>query len=381
MNISICIPKFFMPASNPDDQHLFQALEALGRSGMDITLFTFAPQEPSLPHVLNGEEPQSTVRTRQYLPRRIRIRSLPEQYHCRTLLHDLLNQHADLIHFFDFTQLSLLWALTRKKPCPLVVTPAAGQELLPPFSLLRKTFCSLMVYCTSNVSCFLADTPEKRKGLIELGIAKEKIAHLVMNTDYPAMSSLTRQEEPVILTIGRYDPGKGLHILVDAAAEVLDHHPETIFYVVGTIHDNAYYRQLRKKIRGQEERIRFTGPLQQEDLLKLFSRAQLFVLPSVNDPRGLIILDAMAAGIPVVASRIEGLSSLIVDGEDGVLVPPGDASSLSTAILDLLENGDKRTSLVQKGRQTAANCYWKSYAETVSALYQRIIEHEHQSVH
>lgn len=379
MRVSVLVPRFFSPESDAFDQHLREIIEVLASTGVCVTLFTFASEEGAGARLAAIREANTqALEVKTYAPRRIALKGIPPQYFCTALVNDLLEHSADIVHVYDFSQIYFLSALTKKGRAPLVLSPVILPAYHSHLTLLQKLWTTFLLGLGKKVSAFLVDIPASRKALLDLGISKEKIAALSVETDYPKMSSLNRQDEAVVLTVGRYAPNKGLHILIDAVPAVLERHPEIVFYLVGTVSDKEYYKQLKKMARGWEEHIHLTGPLPEEALLSLFSRARLFVFPSINDPHGLINLEAMAAGIAVIATRVDGSEALIHDGHNGILVTPDNVFSLSQGILDLLDSKEKRDLLAEKGRETAKNHYWKKHAEATLAFYSRIIEAQKQ---
>ena len=154
----------------------------------------------------------------------------------------------------------------------------------------------------------------------------------------------------VILSVGRLAPVKGHAHLVEAAPEVLRGHPEAVIVVAG---EGPLRRDLEALARslGVADRLRFPGHWQ--EMPRLLRAADLFVLPSLNEGLGLALLEAMAAGLAAVASRVGGVPEVVRDGETGVLVPPGDARSLAGAILKLMADPALRGRMGEAGRARA----------------------------
>ncbi|MGB9802180.1 MAG: glycosyltransferase [Desulfofundulus sp.] len=115
--------------------------------------------------------------------------------------------------------------------------------------------------------------------------------------------------------------------------------------------DGPLRRVLEEESRalGLEGRLFFTG--ERRDIPQILSLMDVFVLPSTTEGLPLTILEAMAAGKPVIASRVGGLPEVVVDGETGFLVPPGDPQALARALAQLLVNRQKAEEMGQKGKQ------------------------------
>jgi glycosyltransferase involved in cell wall biosynthesis len=112
------------------------------------------------------------------------------------------------------------------------------------------------------------------------------------------------------------------------------------------------------------------GMVPHDELLRLYERAAVVACPSRREGFGVACLEAMAAGRPVVASAVGGLRDLVVDGETGLLVPPGDVAALRAALERLLDDADLRARLGRAARERVlAEFTWKRYAEQVRDAY------------
>lgn len=149
---------------------------------------------------------------------------------------------------------------------------------------------------------------------------------------------------PVVLTIARLDAAKGLDHLLDAAARV----PGALFVVAGEGPLRSAL-EARAQQPGLADRVRFLG--QRWDVPDLLGAADLFVLPSLSEGLPLTVLEAMAAGTPVVATAVGGTSEAVVHGETGLLVPPADADALAGAIRTLLADRERGEQLAAAARE------------------------------
>lgn len=127
--------------------------------------------------------------------------------------------------------------------------------------------------------------------------------------------------------------------------------------------------------REQTRHATFHGPLDRARLERLYARADVFCLPSLEDGFGLVLLEAMARGLPIVASAVTGGSEL-VDGEDcGLLVPPGDAAALAAALDRLAGDAETRLAMGRRARaKIDADFTWARYGERVLAAYRGVLE-------
>lgn len=156
------------------------------------------------------------------------------------------------------------------------------------------------------------------------------------------------QERPVIGIIGRLQEWKGQDVFLRAATQVAALHPEAVFAVVGGAvlgWEGDYPVQLRRLADelGIADRVHFAG--HQEDVYPWFDACDVVVHASLGEPFGLVLVEAMALGKPLVATAAGGPTEIIVDGESGLLVPPGDADSMAAAISRVLADDGLRARL------------------------------------
>ena len=151
-----------------------------------------------------------------------------------------------------------------------------------------------------------------------------------------------------ILSVGRLEEVKGHVHLIEAMPEVLRRHPEAVIMVAG---EGPLRPDLIARARSLGVAERLLLPGRRQDVARLLRAADLFALPSLNEGLGLALLEAMAAGLAAVASRTGGVPEVVVDGETGLLVPPGNARALAGAILALAADSGMRRRMGEAGRE------------------------------
>jgi len=155
------------------------------------------------------------------------------------------------------------------------------------------------------------------------------------------------RREPRIVAVGRLKAPKDFLTLVRAVG-ALPEGSETL--IVGEGPDRPWLEQEIRSL-GIQERVRLVG--ERHDVPGLLADADIFVLSSVSEGLPVSVLEAMAAGLPVVASRVGSVPELVVHGETGILVPPGDASALAAALSSLVADPAERRRLGEAGRARA----------------------------
>ena len=165
----------------------------------------------------------------------------------------------------------------------------------------------------------------------------------------------------IVLYVGKLSPGKGTPDLVTAAREVAETFPDVLFLLVGEGEADAGVPWMRR-----------LGPLPNEDVLALYPLAEMVVVPSViPDALSRVILEAMSAGRPVVATRVGGTPELVIEGATGILVERNAPGELARAIVSLLRDAGLRTALGAGGRRhVAERLSAEGSVERLLAVYQ-----------
>ncbi len=152
-----------------------------------------------------------------------------------------------------------------------------------------------------------------------------------------------------LLFVGRLAAVKGVAVLLEALATVRAAHPEVRLTLIGDGPERAAL-QARAKALGVTDIVTFAGAKTQDEVAEALSRTDLFVLPSFAEGVPVVLMEAMASRIAVIATRIAGIPELVEDGVSGRLVPPGDTDGLANAINVLLSDADARTAMGIAGR-------------------------------
>ena len=166
-------------------------------------------------------------------------------------------------------------------------------------------------------------------------------------------------EPGTILFVGRLDPEKGVDVLLQAVEGVLKAHPGAKLLIAGT---GKLEETLKQQARGIAHAVHFLGYV--ADPGPLYHTAEVVVVPSLYEPFGLVALEGMVGGRPVVASATGGLAEIVTSEQDGLLVPAGDAHELEEAICRLLADEAGRKSLGEAARRTCAERFtWEAVAQ------------------
>jgi len=174
-----------------------------------------------------------------------------------------------------------------------------------------------------------------------------------------------------ILFVGRPEKRKGLDHLLEAFAQVKAQRRETRLIVVGAGKFGRYQRKVSAK--GLDDVV-FRGYVSYDDLPRYHQAAHVFCAPNTGfESQGIVLLEAMAAGLPVVASNIEGFAAVVTHGVEGLLVLPGDADGLAGALLQLLGDPERRRQMAEQGRSRAQEFSWQRISQQVLSYYERLL--------
>ena len=170
----------------------------------------------------------------------------------------------------------------------------------------------------------------------------------------------------VVGTVGRLIPIKGSNFLLEAAGEVIKEKPETVFVFLG---EGELQKQMEKRALqlGIHERVKLLG--WRPDVASIMSTYDVFAFPSLNEGMGKALVEAMAMGKPVVASNVSGIRDLVVNGENGFLVPPAQPELLAKRITYLLQNPQVRQAFGAAGKKMAGGYNAESMVEEIDQLY------------
>ncbi len=184
-----------------------------------------------------------------------------------------------------------------------------------------------------------------------------------------------------IMFVGRFEFNKGLTVLLEAMARLLKHRQHLgksvqLLVAGGQIPDQCIepreQRELKRLVGvlGLDRHVKFLGPLSHPELARYFAAAEVTVVPSYYETFGLVALEAIACGSPVIASDVGGLSYTVSDGETGLLVPPGDIEALERALACVLENSVLLNHMRMRASQGLSSSFtWPEIARQLGEMY------------
>jgi glycosyltransferase involved in cell wall biosynthesis len=352
----------------------------LARLGHEVTVFTAAPAAGGEGH----DPPGVTVRR---LPTLLRFGNAP-------LLPGLLWLNGfDLVHLhypFYFGA-ELLWLKSLTRGLPYIVTyhqdvlfagalgtMARWHHRLLGTRILRRA-CRVLAtswdYAHASRLAGLLDTDPQRVSELPNGVDTDRF-HPKVDGDSVRQTHGLRHTDHIVLFVGALDRAhhfKGIEVLLLAMAQLRS---ETVhLWVVGEGDLRESY-QRRAHQSGLAERVVFCGRVSERELAERYAACDVLVLPSttIGEAFGVVLLEAMASGKPVIASDLPGVRAVVSDGQDGLLVRRGDASNLAQAIGRLLDDSRLRRQMGQQGRcKVEAQYAWPRIIPRLVEFYEEVL--------
>ncbi|AFQ46141.1 glycosyltransferase [Desulfosporosinus meridiei] len=286
----------------------------------------------------------------------------------------------DLIHSHYATSFGLLGALTGKHP---LVISAWGSDIFsfPKTSffharLLKWILAQADVLCSSSkimaqeMQLYLDS--QQAIEIIPFGVDTKRFSP----PEEGQVSSLKRvkQDTPVVFGVAKgLHPVYGLDLLIEAFALVQRRFPQTLLRIAGEGPQRASLEDLAVRL-GVSEHIEWLGQLPNAEIAGFYQSIDIVVIPSRQESFGVTAVEASACARPVIASRIGGLTEVIVEGETGLLVSSESISELSSAMEGLLNDPTLRERLGQQGRVNVLKNYdWQKNVAQMEAVYQRLL--------
>jgi len=181
-----------------------------------------------------------------------------------------------------------------------------------------------------------------------------------------------RPYEKLVAFVGRLVPQKGVEHLVRAVPHVAQSHNNARFIVAGDGWSRSHLENLASSI-GYRDRMQFLGFISDSERIELMMSADALVVPSIYEPFGIVALEGMAAGVPVIASNVGGLSEIVEHDRTGVLVYPENPHSIAWGVNRVLSDPGYSGRLIQNAKKEVQDVYsWDAVAKRTSKVYEEV---------
>jgi glycogen synthase len=295
----------------------------------------------------------------------------------------------DLIHAHDWLAVQASWVLKQSLGIPLVCTIHATEHgrqhgIHTPLQSYINGSEWLLTYEAARVICCSQFMAKEVTNVLSVPVDK---THVIPNGIDPKRMRLTTVEkadlqafrqrwadpdEKLAFFVGRMVPEKGAQVLIDAALRVLSTWPKMKVVIAGG-GQNAHLIAQTTAL-GLSNRILFPGFVTESELRKFYAVADVAVFPSLYEPFGIVALEAMAAGVPVITSDVGGFTEIIRSGENGLTSEANNPDSLAGGILDVLRNPQYAQSRIQVALNEIDTIYsWENIGQQTLAVYQEVL--------
>lgn len=181
-----------------------------------------------------------------------------------------------------------------------------------------------------------------------------------------------KNDEKVIIFVGRLKPIKGLYYLLSAMKLIQNKDKKIRLLVVGYGEEKTKLEELSKKL-SLSTQVIFTDKISNELIPEYLGAGDIFVLPSLSEGFPVVILEAMASGLPIIATKIRGISEIVKDGENGFLIPPKNSNEIAEKILMLINDSKLIKSISDNNKIEAQRYSWETIVEKIEEIYFQVI--------
>ena len=180
-------------------------------------------------------------------------------------------------------------------------------------------------------------------------------------------------DEKLVLCVGRLVPQKGIEYLIRAVSRIAERYPEAKFIIVGEGWLRGHLEYIARST-GHQWKITFTGWIPDQELIALLNSADALVVPSIYEPFGIVALEGMAAGVPVVASDVGGLAEIVEHEHTGILAYSRSPESIAWAVDRVLSDPNHSKEMAQNAQQMVQKTYsWEAIAIRTAKIYKEVV--------
>ncbi|MBE9168707.1 glycosyltransferase family 1 protein [Pleurocapsales cyanobacterium LEGE 06147] len=377
--------------------------EALARKGWQVDMFTrrsARQQETIVEHSPNCRTIRLTAGPEEFVARQQLFEHLPEFVEAFFHFQNQSETIYPLIHTNYWLSGWVGMEIKKRQLAKQIHTyhslGAVKYRSIAAIPFIANTRLNVEKQCLETSDMVVATSPQEREDMRSLVSDKGNITVIPCGTDIERFGRVSREQarqalglDPatrVILYVGRFDPRKGIETLVRAVDQPeVRQHPNLKLMIAGGSRPGQKDGQERERIEGIVSELNlanittFLGCVEHTDLAYYYAAADICVVPSHYEPFGLVAIEAMASGTPVIASDVGGLKYTVVHEETGLLAPPQDEKAFAQAINRILGNSHWREQLGQAARQRVETKFsWDSVASQLDELYLEQLGQLHQ---
>jgi len=367
----------FPPAIGGVESHVYHLAMGLTKADVSTEVFTTDLQRDTPFRRLNGDS--------LLLPfpvRRFRVTRLADVPHglgivAPSMALAALQATPDVFHAHSYGYFPTFAGGFAEfmRGIPLVVTPHSDPGGA---TTSKRLFDRVVPPLTIKRACrVIALTSVEAESLVRLGVPSDRIRIIPNGVDLKEFAGLPPRrpngDTTELLFVGRcYPRQKGLEYLVKALPFLRSRESIRLTIVGEDWGGVPMLRSLATAL-GVERQIVFKGALPRDEVIQAYASADIFVLPSLFEPFGIVLLEAMAAGLPVVASSVGGIVDVVADGKTGLLIPPAKPSALAAGLEQLISDASLRARMAEEARRRVSAYSWDLIVPRIVEVYRESI--------
>jgi len=356
----------------------------LSKMGVEVEVLTynFDVSKGVFINKFKKEENFNNLKIKRYTPMILKIFN-PEPFSFK-LLYDFYKKalRTDIVHLFNFyhfptlVPLILICRIIKK---PIIFTPATIHECIRLLKEKRRYFLlvPILFLIRKLVKNLVVTTKTHIKFLRKLGFTKNNLYIVPCGIEVSRFRCNIQRKNPnLLLSVGRFEWNKGQDILLKAFRRVVTKRPEAKLIIAGHITNYNIFKEvlLLKGKLNLNKNVKVLPDISNKKLVNLYKKSSIFILSSIIEDFGIVNLEAMAAGLPVIASDVGGVSSVVQNKKTGFLFESGNVEKLSNLILKLLEDYKLRERMAKNSIKYVRRFDWKLVSKKMVKTYQSVIQ-------
>ncbi|MEA5594132.1 glycosyltransferase family 4 protein [Rivularia sp. UHCC 0363] len=267
----------------------------------------------------------------------------------------------------------------RKGKVVILVHLFYGYKSNDKFAIRRLINKFIEQFRLSFADLIVTSSEYSKSEIVSVGINPELVHVLSPGLDREKFQlskdrKLNNQASKKILCVGNYVPRKGILYLIEAFS-LIEKQGFTLHLVGNRKNNSTYYNQLNNAVKklNLTDCVVFHDGADQENIKQLYASSDIFVLPSFQETFGIVFLEAMHYGLPIITTNVTAMPELVEEGKNGFLVPPADSQALAKAISKLIKNPDLIAKMGAAGRKKVANSYyWEQTCSKFASIVQNM---------
>lgn len=246
-----------------------------------------------------------------------------------------------------------------------------SSHIFNPNHLITDSISAIMeAYASRKAAAIIAVSKKNKEEIIEHYSPPQRKVHVVPNGVWVDDFTSSDMQDNSIVFIGRLHERKGVDILIKAMPQVISENPDTVLKILGSGEMEGALRQIVKK-EGLVKNVRFMGCVSERDKANILSHARLLVMPSLYEGFGIVMIEGMASGLPVVATPVGAAPDVIIEGKNGYV---RNINELASAINNILSDEKKNRLMGRAARKTVEDRFdWMKVAHSTVAVYKEVL--------